>query len=197
MNTPFLSLPCAAGLLLLASCGTPGGGHDDKMMAEHMAMMKADSAAKAATMANEESVRKVFTMFETGNTDGIETCVAENMVEHSPAPGITSTGMQALKDIIAMHHGAFPDTKITVLSMAVDGDIVMAHYNMKGTNTGPMGEGMPATNKAMDVNGVDVVRFENGKGVEHWGYWEESKFMQQLGMMPAPGEEDKDKGKGK
>ena len=30
---------------------------------------------------------------------------------------------------------------------------------------------------------VDVLRFENGKVVEHWGYMEEMKMMEQLGMM--------------
>jgi predicted SnoaL-like aldol condensation-catalyzing enzyme len=46
-----------------------------------------------------------------------------------------------------------------------------------------MGEGMPATNKPIDIHTVDVLRFENGKVVEHWGYMEEFKMMEQLGMM--------------
>lgn len=154
------------------------------MMADHMEMMKTDSAAKAATAANMETVKKVFAMFETGNTEGIENWVKADMIEHSPAPMIKTTGIQGLKDIATMHHGAFPDTKITVLGWAADGDMMYVHYNMKGTNTGAMGPDMPATGKAMDVNGVDIVRFEDGKGAEHWGYWEESKMMEQLGMMP-------------
>src|SRR6185503_6008197 len=152
---------------------------------DHMAMMKADSASKATETAALDCYRKVAAMFETGNTEGVEGCVAENVVEHSPPPGITSTGIQGLKDIITMHHTAFPDTKYTILSSAVAGDMMYVHFNMKGTNTGAMGPDMPATNKTMDVNGVDVVRFENGKAVEHWGYWEEAKMMQQMGMMPA------------
>jgi hypothetical protein len=35
--------------------------------------------------------------------------------------------------------------------------------------------------------GCDILRFENGKAAEHWGYMEEGKMMQQLGLMPAPG----------
>ena len=70
--------------------------------------------------------------------------------------------------------------------MWADKDMVIAHYTMTGMNSGPMGE-MPATNKSVNVNGVDIVRFENGKAVEHWGYWEEMKMMQQLGMMPEMG----------
>ena len=49
-------------------------------------------------------------------------------------------------------------------------------YNAKGTNSGPMGA-MQAANKAIDVNGVDIVKFADGKGVEHGGYTEESKMI--------------------
>ena len=46
--------------------------------------------------------------------------------------------------------------------------------------------GMPATNKKIDVEGVDIIRFKNGKAVEHWGVYDNMKMMQQLGMMPPP-----------
>ena len=137
----------------------------------------------AALEKNKESMKKVNEMFASGNTTGIENYVADNVVEHSPMPGITATGLQGLKDMISQNHTAYPDMKITVLSMVADGDIVMMHYNMKGTNSGPWGT-MPGTGKAIDVNGVDVVRFQDGKGVEHWGYGEDMKMMTQLGLMP-------------
>lgn len=186
MNRNLLSIPVAA-LLLLAGCGAPADHDHDGMMADHMAMMKADSTAKANEAVCMDCFKKVYAMFETGNAEGLETCVAENMVEHTPAPGMTSTGLQGLRDVIAMNHAAFPDMKMTVLSSAVVGDMGYVHFNQKGTNTGAMGPGMPATGKAIDINGVDVVRFENGKAAEHWGYWENEKMMQQLGLAPAPG----------
>ena len=187
-NHFLLTLPAIAGLV---SCTAPSNPEADKMMADHMAMMKSDSTAKANETVCMDCFKKVYAMFETGNSDGIETCVADNMVEHTPAPGLTTTGIQGLKDVIAMNHVAFPDMKMTVLSSAVVGDMGYVHFNQKGTNTGAMGPGMPATGKAIDINGVDVVRFENNKAVEHWGYWENEKMMQQLGLMPPPGGEAK------
>lgn len=186
MNKNLLSI-LAGALLLLAGCGAPADPQHDATLAEHTAMLKADSTAKANETVCMDCFKKVFAMFETGNTEGIETCIAENMVEHTPPPGMTTTGLQGLKDMIAMNHAAFPDMKMTVLSYAVVGDMGYVHFNQKGTNTGAMGPDMPATGKAIDINGVDVVRFENNKAVEHWGYWESEKMMQQLGLMPAPG----------
>jgi predicted ester cyclase len=77
--------------------------------------------------------------------------------------------------------------KMTVLSSAMEGDMLFVHFNQKGTNSGAMGPDMPATGKAIDVSGVDIIRFANGKAVEHWGYWDETTMMQQLGLAPAPG----------
>jgi predicted ester cyclase len=150
---------------LFASCGGPKPDPKAEMMAK-----------------NKEGMQKVADMFGTGNADGLENYVADNIVEHNPDPMIKTTGMQGLKDAIKLYHTAYPDMKMTSIAMVAEGDIVINHINMKGTNSGPYGA-MPATNKSIDVNGVDIVRFENGKGVEHWGYWEESKMMQQLGLM--------------
>ena len=135
---------------------------------------------------NKEAIQKVNDAFNTGNTEGLENYVAENMIEHQQDPMIKTTGLAGLKDMIKIFRGAYPDMKYTVLGTWAEGDVVIMHFNLKGTNSGAMGE-MSPTNKSIDVNGVDIVRFENGKGVEHWGYMEEGKMMTQLGMMPSPG----------
>lgn len=190
MNTRIaLSLSVAT---LFAACGGGSNPEHDRMMADHAAMMKADSTAKAAEAACLACFERIFGMFTSGDATGIEDCVAADFVEHTtPPPGVTSTGLQGLKDIIAWSHTAYPDMKMTILSSAMKGDLVFVHYNQKGTNSGAMGEGMPATGKAIDVNGVDIVRFVNGKAAEHWGYWDETTMMQQLGLAPAPGAEPK------
>jgi predicted ester cyclase len=165
-TTKLVSLLSVMIAFCFASCGNMNNKSDNS----------------AAMEKNKESMKKVSDMWSSGNTEGIENYVAANMVDHNPMPEIKSTGLQALKDMIAMNHAAFPDMKSTIYSIVAEGDLVVMHFNMKGTNTGAMGS-MPATNKVMDVNGVDIVRFADGKGVEHWGYYEESKMMTQLGLM--------------
>ena len=144
------------------------------------------TAVNADMTKNMDAVKNVFTAFETGNTDNLGNYIAENMVEHSPDPNVKATGLEGVKEMIKMYRTSFPDLKQNVTGMWADKDMVIAHFTMTGTNSGPMGE-MPATNKSVNVNGVDIVRFENGKAVEHWGYWEEMKMMQQLGLMPEMG----------
>lgn len=182
MNKSLLfTLPLVA---IISSCGGSHPEHD-KLMAEHKAMMAADSASRASVDQMKQATQKFFDMWLSGKSDGIEEFVAENFVSHNPIPGVTSTGIQQMKDMIAISSTTFTQNKVEDMHMTADGDRVVAHYNWKGVNTGSMDPSMPATNKSIDVHGVDIVRFENGKIVEHWGYMEEMKMMQQLGMMPA------------
>ena len=155
------------------------------MMAEHKAQMTADSAKHAEMEQMKQTAQRFLDLWFTGKTDAIEEIVAESFVSHMSMPGVSSTGIQQLKDMVAISSAAFTDNKTEDMHLIAEGDRVVVHYRWKGVNSGSMGEGMPATNKPIDVHTVEVLRFENGKVVEHWGYMEEFKMMEQLGMMPG------------
>lgn len=166
MKKQIFSLMAGVGLLGIISCS-------NECKEEH------------TTAKYRASIEKVFSAFGSGYLAGMDTMVSDNYVDHTPPPGMEVKGVQGFLDMIKMNHEAFPDCKITILDYCESGDLVMVHYNWKGTNTGGMGPGMPATNKSVDANGVDIMKFANGRCTDHWGYFEEMKFMTQLGMMPA------------
>lgn len=178
-KSALISLALAA---ILCSCSGSNPEHDP-VMAEHKAMMTADSAEQAEVEHMKQTAQRFLELWFSGKTEGIEEIVGEKFVSNIPMPGLSSTGIQQLKDMIAKSSTAFTDNKTEEMHMITEGDCVVMHYRWKGVNTGSMGEGMPATNKPIDVQTVDVLRFENGKVVEHWGYMEEFKMMEQLGMM--------------
>ena len=178
-------IPAAA--LLLASCGGPAA---DPNAAAHAEMMKADSLAKAQVATQEANARTIFEMFNSADLTELENLVSADFVDHQMPPEVTSTGLQAVRDMVAMYHTSMPDLHQEWLSASTSGDLTYIHFRLTGTNTGPWGE-MPATGKAMDVNGVDIIRFQDGKAVEHWGYMEEMKMMEQLGLMGGDAEANK------
>ena len=48
---------------------------------------------------------------------------------------------------------------------------------------------MPPTGKPVDVQIIDILRYDNdGMMVEHWGVTDNLGMMQQLGVIPAQGE---------
>ena len=109
--------------------------------------------------------------------------IPEDGVDHQGLPGIDTRGPEGFKRVVETYRAAFPDVSTTEVAMIAEGDLVMMHFHMTGTNSGPF-MGMPATGKKVDIMGVDIIRCVNGKAVEHWGYMEEGKMMQQLGLMP-------------
>jgi steroid delta-isomerase-like uncharacterized protein len=99
-------------------------------------------------------------------------------------PGIDTSGPEGIKRLVAMFRAAFPDLKISAEDMIADGDKVAVRSVMRGTHKGEF-MGVPATGKRVEVSGIDIVRFEGGKAVEHWGITDNMSMMQQLGAMPS------------
>jgi len=66
---------------------------------------------------------------------------------------------------------AFPDREFTVEKVweVEEEGIVIANWTMRGTHTGGSYFGVPASGKEVEINGTGIVRFEDGKIVEHWG----------------------------
>jgi predicted ester cyclase len=44
--------------------------------------------------------------------------------------------------------------------------------------------GTPASGKKINLNGIDIVRFKDGKAVKHWGVTDTMTMMHQIGAIP-------------
>lgn len=142
--------------------------------------MAAVSRAEA-TRLNDEWTR----IFETGDVSRIDGLLARNFVDHTPPPGV-GTDVDAVKTYIRELGAAFTDLRARTEDMLIEGDKVVVRSTVSGRHTGTY-QGMPASNKEFKVDGIDIVRLENGKVVEHWGLFDALKMLQQLGFVEAPG----------
>jgi steroid delta-isomerase-like uncharacterized protein len=139
------------------------------------------------------AVVKIFEVFDSGNVDELDAIIAENLVDHQLDTSITKkTGLAGTKELFNYFHRVFPDMKTTIHSMAVSGDTVFIHTTSVGTTSEPF-MGMPA-NKKHSISGVDIIRFEGEKAVEHWGFIDVAEMMK---MMQSPMESDNSKMKNK
>jgi predicted ester cyclase len=64
---------------------------------------------------------------------------------------------------------------------------VVTCTNYHGMHTGPLMD-IPATRKAITSHGIDITWLANGKSVEHLGELDLLGLMQQLGVIPTPGQ---------
>jgi hypothetical protein len=47
---------------------------------------------------------------------------------------------------------------------------------------------MPPTGRQVTMNGIDIVQIAGNKLVEHWAVFDQMGMLQQLGVIPAPGQ---------
>ncbi len=64
---------------------------------------------------------------------------------------------------------AFPDMKFGVDLLVESGDLVVSNWTLTGTHTGAAYYDIPPSGKSVTINGTAIVRFRDGKIVEHWG----------------------------
>lgn len=64
---------------------------------------------------------------------------------------------------------AFPDMHFTVDLLIESGDLVVSNWTLTGTHSGAAYYDVPPSGRPVTINGTAVLRFENGKIVEHWG----------------------------
>ena len=135
---------------------------------------------------NKAVVRRIFEAFNKGDLDAFDELIAADGVNHALPPGLPPEP-EGTKAFLGMFLSAFPDLQMTVEDQIADGDKVATRWTSTGTQTGEL-MGIPATGKQVTVTGMDIHRIAGGKQVEHWGEFDQMAMMQQLGVIPTPGE---------
>ena len=83
---------------------------------------------------------------------------------------------------------SFPDMHVTTEDLIAEGDKVVERWTNSGSYTGAPFFGAPPNGNKFSVGGISIYRIENGRIVEHWGEMDFLGLLQQLGMIPAPGQ---------
>ena len=122
-------------------------------------------------------------VFNTGNLALISELFAPNFVDHDPSNPLP--GLEGLGQLVSMYRGAFPNLHFTIEDELSEGDKLVTRFVARGTHNGPL-MGIPPSGKQAIVTGIDILRFESGKIVEHWGNQDLLGMMQQIGAIPAP-----------
>ena len=141
-----------------------------------------------STEQNKALVRRLMEeVFDRGNISLIDELFAPDFVEHEELPPGIPAGSEGVKQLSTMFRSAFPDFKATIDDMIAEGDKVVVSGTWSGTHKGEF-MGIPPTGKRVSIGVIDIIRMAGGKGVEHWGQMDSMGMMQQLGVVPAPGE---------
>jgi predicted ester cyclase len=94
-------------------------------------------------------------------------------------------GLQGLEGLRVFHEAlwhAFPDARLTVEDLVVEGDRAALRYRLQGTHRGDY-LGVAATGLGFDVEGLTMLRVADGCVAEEWHSPTELAILRQLGAV--------------
>jgi steroid delta-isomerase-like uncharacterized protein len=94
-------------------------------------------------------------------------------------------GLEGITKEVSSHRTSYPDWNERIIKLVAEGDYVVAHFAATGTHKGDL-HGIPPTGKRVNVHEVAIVRIENGKIAEQWGFPDLLGVSQQLGVTGPP-----------
>ena len=134
-------------------------------------------------MDHAETMRALYAALNAGDLDGFGAMLADDFVEHEETPGLAPT-KEGVLEFFRMYRAAFPDLQMEPQDVLTSGDRAVARVRATGTQQGEF-MGMPPSGKNVDVQLIDIIRFDDdGLAREHWGVVDLMTMMQQLGAIP-------------
>ena len=124
---------------------------------------------------------------EVGNEGKLELAddIFDRYLAHQSDGSVLERGPEDVKRFMGEFRQGFPDFHSTIEDQIAEGDKVVTRWRMRGTHRGEF-RGIAPTGKDLDVTGIGIFRFSNGKVVESWDNFDQLGMMQQLGMIPEP-----------
>ena len=115
-----------------------------------------------------------------GDESVLDAYIATDVIEHQRG---NQPGLEGAKGVARALHRWMSDFSLTVEDIAVSGDVVWTRNRARGVNTGSV-FGFGPTGGSVEVDVIDVGRFEDGKLVEHWGIADQMGLLLQVGFDP-------------
>ena len=137
---------------------------------------------------NIERVERLEQAYNDRDYDTVRTIVAPDFVAHTAGSEMMPPGIEGAIMANEGAHSAFPDQRTEIVDIFGDGDRVVSHVHMTGTNDGGLPwAGMLANGAKVDIDWIQISRFgDDGTIQETWAQMDLAKMMMQLGAMPAP-----------
>jgi predicted ester cyclase len=133
-------------------------------------------------------VQRLEQAYNQREYDTVRGTLASDFVAHTLGSETLPNGVEGA---IASNEGSFQsfsNKQTEILEIFGEGDRVVSHVRMWGTNDGdmPFG-GISKTGKQIDMDWIQISRFgEDGRIHETWAQMDLPTMMVQLGAMPAP-----------
>ncbi|REJ77953.1 MAG: ester cyclase [Acidobacteria bacterium] len=138
---------------------------------------------KSITENNKTITRRLIDEFwNQGNTDIAESLVAPEYERIELFTDEVTRGADGLKGAAAEWRGAFPDLALELKEILAEDEKLACHWTFTGTHMGDL-KGTPPTGKNVEVSGISILEFEDGKMTKEIISTDLLSLMKQLGVV--------------
>lgn len=133
---------------------------------------------------NEKVIRRfIDEVINNGDFSVLDQLVQPNYVYRSPDQQLDGT--EALEGLLAAYREAFPDMSVRIDDLVNGGDKVVISVTLTGTHEGDL-MGIAPTGRPVNISGMILSRFQDGKIVEEYEILDMLAMFQQLGVVSLP-----------
>jgi steroid delta-isomerase-like uncharacterized protein len=118
-------------------------------------------------------------LFASRDLAALERFFAPDVLSHNMPPGFPP-GIEGVRRFFETFLAAFPDIDVRVEEIVAEGDRAAVVTTIEGTHEGEL-LGIAPTGRRVSVTGIDMVRVEGGRIVEHRGLTDTVGLLRQLG----------------
>lgn len=132
-----------------------------------------------------ELVRWTVTALNAHDPEALRQVLAPGV--HDRLPTRTLRGVD---EVVGFHRdlvAALPDLVLTLVGLAERDGEVFARWRMTGCHSGAPLEGLGATGRRIDVDGIDHVVVTDGRITSSFVVVDQAQVARQLGLLPAVG----------
>jgi len=124
--------------------------------------------------------RFVEEFWNENKLDSVADFYAEDYRRHDPNTPDVSAGPEGVREVAAVLRAAFPDVRLQIEDMLAEGDLVATRWTATSTHLGEF-EGIAPTGKRLEVSGISITRFVNGKITDEWVSWDAAGLLKTIG----------------
>ncbi len=127
---------------------------------------------------------KYLEIWNTGNTDNIDEVIHPDFELRMTPKFEAEKGIEVFKETLQKWRKAYPDFRVEVTERIYAKDAAAVRWIITATNSG---EGWyPPTGKRVEVPGMSIFHFQDGKVKDEWIAGNNGNWLTQLGFKLVP-----------
>ena len=119
-------------------------------------------------------------VFNGHSFDMLEQYMRDDYIQHNPD---VPQGKDGFMKFFTNTFKSIPDFGYTIKRIVAEGDFVMLYARTTGTHTDGEWINHPPTGNKIDIDVVDIFRFQDGKIAEHWDVADTFNLFRQVGVI--------------